>query len=273
MRSLEADLKQCFGSSATIEKHGPFGVRVLAKRPGEHLKLSPELVRDWTARTPLLLFRGFTPISRDELLGICVRNVDTELLHWDFGPVMELRVQPDPVNYLFSSEAVPYHWDGAFHRVPSYLVFNCLQAPLAEAGGETLFCDTTRIVEEADAAELESWKKTDLTYTTEKKAHYGGEFRVKMVGRHPKNGAQVLRYAEPVETELNPVSLKVAGAFEDRPGELVDQMRRKIYDPKYSYAHQWQDGDLLFADNHALIHGRHPFKAASPRHIRRVQIL
>ena len=214
----------------------------------------------------LVLIRGLRQFERGELLSFAADQAE-DLVHWSFGPVMDLKVDEQTENYLFSHEAVPFHWDGAFHVEPRVLVFQCLQAPVAGAGGETLFCDTETLL--GEVAEQARWQKIHLSYETEKKAHYGGKFSGPMVRRHPTKGTPILRYAEPVTSRLNPVSLAVEGAEQS---SLVREMKRHLYNPRFTYAHQWQDGDLLLADNFSLLHGRRAFTHASPRHLRRVQI-
>lgn len=225
---------------------------------GEILKLVDE--------HKLVLVRGLRPFSQGELLSFAADRAE-ELVHWSFGPLMDLKVDEQTENYLFSAEAVPFHWDGAFHVEPRVLVFQCLRAPVAGAGGETLFCDTETLLLETPEKAL--WQEITLTYETEKKAHYGGKFSGPMVRRHPTKGTPILRYAEPVTSKLNPVSLTVEGA---ELGSLVRQMEKHLYDPRFTYGHEWRDGDLLLADNFSLLHGRRAFTQASPRHLRRVQI-
>jgi alpha-ketoglutarate-dependent taurine dioxygenase len=54
-------------------------------------------------------------------------------------------------------------------------------------------------------------------------------------------------------------------------------MAALLRDPQNCAEHAWRAGDVLIADNHALLHGRKAFvKAfvdAARRHIRRVNIL
>jgi alpha-ketoglutarate-dependent taurine dioxygenase len=106
------------------------------------------------------------------------------------------------------------------------------------------------------------WEGITVTYNTDKVVHYGGTFTAPLLGRHPVSGEAVLRYAEPVE-DLNPVRLEV----------LLEEMRLLLYDPAACYDHVWRTGDVVLADNHALLHGRRAFTQAAPRHLRRVNIL
>jgi alpha-ketoglutarate-dependent taurine dioxygenase len=256
-----------------MEPLEPFGLAIYA-RQGEGIReISSSLLDRILTLEKLVLLRGFAPLEREAFLAFCRTYPGKDLLEWDFGPVMEMKESADPKNYLFSREPVPYHWDGAFHRVPHYLAFNCVQAPVADAGGETLFANTEMIFAQADAVTRERWAKVVLTYRTEKKAHYGGAITNPLVQLHPTTGQPILRFAEPVTTDLNPVTMEVAGLPEEDEAAFVDDMRQRAYSPAFCYEHEWQEGDILIADNHALIHGRHGFAKDCPRHLRRIQLI
>lgn len=219
----------------------------------------------------LVLVRGLSPVEKRSLLEFAAQDPEKELLHWSFGPVMEMKVDPNAGNYLFSTEEVPMHWDGAFHLEPRTLVFHCVNAPAKGAGGETTFVDSESIWKQASSATRARWRKLELSYETEKKAHYGGRITVPMVQHHPDKPVTILRYAEPVGSELNPVLMEVHGLKESREA-FLGEMRELLYSPQHLYAHEWRENDLLLADNFSLLHGRRAFAQASPRHLRRVQI-
>lgn len=256
-----------------VEPIGPFGLMVTARKHRVLGRLAGGLLEDLLRQTSLLILRGFDPTDREGFLNFCLSYPKAELLHWESGPVMEMIPETEAKNYLFSREAVPFHWDGAFHRVPSFLAFHCLKAPAPEAGGETLFTDTTRLWEAATPSEHLAWASVRLTYRTEKLAHYGGAFTTEMVQRHPWSGERILRFAEPVTTQLNPVSVEVSGLAPERAGEFLEEMGARLHAPEFCYAHRWEDGDYVIADNHSLVHGRNAFIDDSPRHLRRIQIL
>ncbi|RPH51086.1 MAG: TauD/TfdA family dioxygenase, partial [Planctomycetota bacterium] len=196
-----------------------------------------------------------------------------ELQDFDFGKVNELRVKEGSPNYLFTTHAVPFHWDGAFlGRVPSTIFFHCDAAPAEGEGGETLFCDTTRVLGRTPDARREQWKNVRITYVTEKKVHYGGRFTSPLLDRHPKTQESVLRFAEPVE-DMNPVALEIEGIPAAERTSFLSDLKERIYDPSVCLAHAWRAGDYVVADNHALLHGRRSFAHAGRRHLRRVNIL
>jgi alpha-ketoglutarate-dependent taurine dioxygenase len=190
-----------------------------------------------------------------------------ELLKWDFGAVMTMKHDPNAANYLFSDEAVPFHWDGAFYKEPSSLLFYCLESE--GKGGETLFSNTELIWDSLNSEEKEKALQVTLTYETEKKAHYGGKITVPLVQTHPKTGKTILRLAEEVTSEKNPVKLTVHGAS----NEFFDGLVAKLYDPKFMISHEWKKGDLLLVDNFTFLHGRKPLLENKTRTFKRIQIL
>jgi alpha-ketoglutarate-dependent taurine dioxygenase len=249
----------------------PFGLLLETKPGATTADLSREAMLSLVREHKLVLVRGLAPLEKEELLALCARDPERDLIHWSFGPVMEMKADPATENYLFSREEVPLHWDGAFHLEPRVLVFNCLEAPDKAKGGQTTFADTEALWNDASRATRAAWRKIGLTYETEKKAHYGGRIRNPMVQHHPDKPVTVLRFAEPVRSELNPVLCEAEG-IEGETETFLEEMRGLLYSEKYLFEHSWEKGDLLLADNFSLLHGRRAFSEASPRHLRRIQI-
>lgn len=220
----------------------------------------------------LVIIRGLAAITRDDLLDFC--QSQARLLSWDFGPVMEMKVEEEAKNYLFTSGDVPLHWDGAFYQEPRFLLFNCLQAPAFGTGGETLFVNTEMVWQNSDEALKQKWRYYTLTYQTEKLAHYGGAITRPMVNNHPDTGNVILRFAEPVgEDYLNPVQVRVQGKSDNESTAILQEISCLMRQPRFIYQHQWLPGDVLIADNFSLLHGRNAFHQHSARHLRRIQIL
>lgn len=227
---------------------------------------------EWVMTHKLLILRGFNSLDREELLSYCAKQAN--LLHWDFGPVMEMKVDVDPKNYLFTEGDVPLHWDGAFYQEPRFLFFQCIEAPHPQMGGETLFVNTEKVWEDASPETKKAWQKYQLNFSTEKIAHYGGKIQRNLVTTHPETGKTILRFAEPVtENYLNPVEVSVEGKDARVSAMLLNEINVAVREEPYCYYHQWHSGDYLIADNFSLLHGRNAFKQESPRHLRRIQIL
>lgn len=255
----------------TTQSLNPFGLEVL-RTPGSALAEVPlAALQEWIAMHRIVVLRGLAAPAQEEMLAYC-RQLG-EILEWEFGAVNDLQVRADSRNYLYTNRAVPFHWDGAFAgRVPHYIFFHCQAAPPAGTGGETTFCDTIRLFQNATRELRDQWQRIQITYSTEKIVHYGGSFTAAMIARHPLSGETVVRFAEPVD-DLNPVRLMITGIPADQHAAFLARMHELLNDPSVCYAHEWRTGDVVFADNHALLHGRRPYRDAAPRHLRRVNIL
>lgn len=247
----------------------PFGL--LLQGSGNLAALEVSHLRTLVEEHRLVVLRGFDSLGKDVFIEYA--RTWGPLLEWNFGEVLELEVADEPKNYLFTTGDVPLHWDGAFAKQePNFQVFQCLKAPIPGSGGETVFCEATQAIEMATPEQRKRWEKISITYRTDKLAHYGGEITSKLVTTNPKTGTARLRFAEPPgpdTVDLNPLSLHIEGGN----ASLIDEMRNVLYSDENCYAHSWQDGDFLLADNFALLHGRRPFSAHSPRHIQRIHVL
>ena len=72
---------------------------------------------------------------------------------------------------------------------------------------------------------------------------------------------------------MNPPELEFTGISEVALDFLHLSLKQALYSPSNFYAHEWQTGDVVIADNFSLLHGREEFVSKSPRHLRRVQVL
>jgi alpha-ketoglutarate-dependent taurine dioxygenase len=254
------------------EQLDPFGLVVHSNYPGQNVSaITTSYLKDQIENHRVVIMRGFAPLAGDAFPTFCKEF--GSILEWDFGAVNDLRVKADARNYLYTNHDVPFHWDGAFvSRAPHYIIFHCDIAPLAGSGGETLFCDTTRLLAHASAEVKELWKRIVITYTTEKIVHYGGTFTSPIMGQHPLNARPVLRYAEPVD-DINPVRLVIEGLDGMDQQEFIEDMRLRLNNERCCYSHRWVTGDLVIADNYTLLHGRRAFTESVQRHIRRVNVI
>lgn len=253
----------------SFEPLSPFGMQITASVPQPLTAISPAMIHELMRAHRVLVFRGFEPLEGDDFPLWCARKGD--LLDWEFGTVNTLKVDDDKKNYLYTQSPVPMHWDGAFlHTPPHYIVFHCDHAEPG-CGGATTFTDTPKLLAKVSPEELAAWDDINATYITEKVVHYGGDFMSAILGEHPVTGEQTLRYAEPVN-DLNPVKVFLHGIPVEQHAAFIEQMRQRLYDPDVLYAHDWLEGDVVMADNHALLHGR--FALDKPgRRIRRVNIM
>ncbi len=196
-------------------------------------------------------------------------EIKDQILHWEFGSIMNMKFDPEAPNYLFSAEEVPLHWDGAFYREPALLLFYCTETQ--GNGGETFFLNTELLWDSLTKSEKSECQKITLKYSTEKRAHYGGEITIPLVQQNPLTGTTILRMAEKVETKLNPVTLEIFGS--DNAEDFYERMKAKLNDPRFLYVHSWQKGDLVICDNFTYLHGRKALRGNLNRSFKRIQIL
>ena len=253
-------------AAAQPEPLAPFGVR-LQLPPGTAWEtLDPAWLDRLVLTHRVVVLRGLADFTRESMVAFAQQLGPIQ--GWRFGAIHELKVEPEANNYLYTTHAVPLHWDGAFaDEAPAIMIFRCIEAS-AGAGGETLFVDTAAVCADASAAELTRWDRR-IHLTTAEKAHYGGTVVRRMRGTHPDTGAPVLRFAEPVD-DLNPVLVQLSGA--DGPAEIA-ALQARLHRPEYTLAHAWEPGDCVLADNRALLHGRNAFAEGAARYLWRVNVL
>lgn len=254
----------------------PFGMLVYAGQSGMTLPDIPaRVMAGWLERHALLVFRGFSLLADEDYIAFAEQF--GPLLQWEFGKVLELKVQPKPANHIFTAGRVELHWDGAFvEHKPHYNVFECLQGCAADAGGQTLFVDTRKVLAAA-GAELAAWRDISIEYVTEKKAHYGGAIRSPLITKNPYNGMEVIRYIEAFNednAEINPMQVSVENCSKEMSERFLREFTARLYRDDVMYRHTWQSGDFLIADNASLLHGRSRFNTPDvTRHIKRINIL
>lgn len=265
--------------TATLPVHHlaqrPFGVVVEATGANPDLHdIEPETLGHWAVESKVVVLRGFPLLGKEELVEYC--RPWGEILQWGFGSVLDLVIQEDPKNYLFSRGDVPFHWDGAFaSSTPRFFLFQCIKAPAQGGGGETVFCDTTEVIRQAGDERRRLWETVKVTYRTDKVEHYGGQVTAPLMSTHPATGAPILRYAEPLDPAryLNPLFLTISGIPAQDAGDFMTDLSDRLHRPDVCYHHEWQDGDIVIVDNYALVHGRNPFSGNSSRHLQRIQIV
>ncbi|MEE9693813.1 TauD/TfdA dioxygenase family protein [Aeromonas hydrophila] len=87
-----------------------------------------------------------------------------------------------------------------------------------------------------------------------------------------RDGAALQRAAARGVRFLNQHALEIEGVAPAEQAAFLQDLHQRLYNPRCFYAHQWQEGDVVIADNLGLLHGREGFTARSARHIQRVHI-
>lgn len=255
----------------------PFGVLLQPSAPHHDLReLDVEKLRELVWQDRLVVLRGFQTFNdADGFADYCERWGAISV--WPFGKVLELVERPNPEDHIFDNNYVPLHWDGMYRpQVPEFQIFHCVRAPLAAQRGRTTFSNTVLALENATPVERALWQRVTGTYQR-KMEFYDSKTVSPVIDSHPLRGFPVIRYNEPPDAGfgkfLNPPTLEFTGAGPDELVEFHRSLKEALYAPKNFYAHEWQAGDLVIADNFSLLHGRESFVTKANRHLRRVHVL
>jgi L-tyrosine isonitrile desaturase/decarboxylase len=254
----------------------PFGLLLEASHPDQDIRELPiDGLRELFRNNQLLLLRGFKTFEgKEEFPDYCERFGQIGL--WPFGKVLELLERETPEDHIFDNNYVPLHWDGMYRpEVPEYQIFHCVRAPLEGQGGRTTFSNTLLALKNATEETKKLWSKATGTYQR-KMEYYQSKTISEVITQHPFRASSVIRYNEPPSSEgtfLNPPELHFTGIEVNQLDQFHSSLKEALYSPLNFYAHKWQIGDVVIADNFSLLHGREGFVSKAPRHIRRVHVL
>lgn len=260
-----------------ISKLQPFGVMIKPLSKSAHISdLNIEELRDLFKREQLVLLRGFNSFKNSEdFSNYCGRF--GQVSQWPFGKVLELKEQDKAEDHIFDNSYVPMHWDGMYRpQVPEYQIFHCVKAPLQGEGGRTTFSNTTLVLKNTSPELRELWNRATGIYQRQME-FYNSKTISPLITKHPLRNFPVLRYNEPASSVhrrfLNPPVIDFIGIQHEEIDLLHRSLKEALYNSNNFYAHEWQDSDLIIADNFTLLHGREAFVSKSPRHLQRVQVL
>src|SRR5690606_15717545 len=133
------------------------------------------------------------------------------------------------------------------------------KAPRQGQGGRTTFSDTVRALENAPEHARALWGKVTGSYQR-KMEFYDSQTISPIIDTHPFRGHPVIRYNEPplegYGDFVNPPVLEFTGMADSERDEFFRSLHDALYAPSNFYAHEWQAGDVVVADNFSLLHGR-----------------
>ncbi|MBL7554666.1 MAG: TauD/TfdA family dioxygenase [Bdellovibrionaceae bacterium] len=258
-----------------IRPSKPFGIIVEGKGINIH-EVDVTWLRELVWNERLIVLRGFrTFTGAEDFANYCEKWGEVSV--WPFGKVLELVERNNPEDHIFDNNYVPLHWDGMYRQqVPEFQLFHCVRAPKSGQGGRTTFSNTVNALENADSNTRQLWEKVTGHYQR-KMEFYDSKTVSPIVDTHPLRGHSVIRYNEPPAKGfgdfINPPTLDFTGVSSDEAAEFHQTLRDALYAPENYYAHEWQEGDIVVADNFSLLHGREEFETKAPRHLRRVHVL
>ena len=255
----------------------PFGLLVKPSRSSTDIRsVNVGALRRWVQQEQLIVLRGFRSFDSSEALSeYCGRWGEVSI--WPFGKVLNLVERENPRDHIFDNNYVPLHWDGMYRpQVPEYQIFYCVKAPLPGHGGRTTFSNTILALEHASSESRDFWSKVTGVYRRDME-YYRSKAVSPIVTKHPQKGFPVIRYNEPPSSDegsfLNPPDLEFRGLAEEEREVFHRDLRNALHAPTCFYAHEWQTGDVVIADNFSLLHGRERFLPKTPRRLLRVHVL
>lgn len=260
-----------------ISRLKPFGTLLEPVKEQTNIAdLDINFIRSLLQQEQLVLLRGFDTFkSSDDFTNYC--ECWGEISIWPFGKILELIEQEDPKDHIFDNNYVPLHWDGMYRpQVPEYQIFRCVKAPLKGQGGRTTFSNTLLALQKASPEIKAIWNKVTGIYEREMQFYHSRTVSP-IISKHPYQDFSVIRYNEPPSPDkgqfINPPSLDFKGLRPEESEFFHQSLQAALYSPENFYAHEWQSGDIVIADNFSLLHGREAYLARSPRHLQRVHIL
>lgn len=255
----------------------PYGVLIKPKAKNINIKdVDIKSLRKLFSKEQLLVLRGFSTFEdSNDFSNYC--ELWGEVCLWPFGKVLELIQQENPGDHIFDNSYIPMHWDGMYRpQVPEYQIFHCLRAPLPGHGGRTTFSNTILALKFTSPELIELWGKVTGIYQR-KMEFYNSKTVSPIITKHPYKDFLVIRYNEPHSENngyfVNPPDLEFTGVSQEELDLFHESLKEALYHPNNFYAHIWESGDVVIADNFSLLHGREKFVSKSPRHLQRVQVL
>lgn len=255
----------------------PFGLLIepiIGKENIRDLDIN-ELINELSSEH-LIALRGFQSFDNAESFSdYCEKFGEISL--WPFGKVLELIEHNKPKDHVFDNTYMPLHWDGMYRKqVPETQIFHCVNSPGVGNRGGTTFVNTKMILEKTPENIQKFWKKVTCVYSR-KMEFYDSKTIAPIITKHPERNYSVIRYCEPPinndESFVNHPGFEVEGISKEEVEVFIKNLNKTLYAPENLYTHQWKTGDIVFSDNHTLLHGREAFTMGAPRHIRRVQVL
>lgn len=178
--------------------------------------------------------------------------------------------------------ALPAHTDHQWTPTPSAgSLLYALEVP--EQGGETSWTNLALAYSALDGdtqREIDGLRLINYNpFVRIKNGGYGGGFVTyrtpdiepvqgtehPLVRTHPDSGKRLLFLS--VHTEV-----EIPGYDPERGAALIARLREHLQNPRFSYTHKWEVGDIVYWDNQATLHARNAFPASQRRRMKRISL-
>jgi gamma-butyrobetaine dioxygenase len=182
----------------------------------------------------------------------------------NFGVTFEVKTEPNPINLAYTALALPLHTDLSNQETPpGYQFLHCLANE--NAGGESIFADGLRILEELRKENSANFKLL---------ANQAVPFRFHddehdICHHHPVINLD--HQGNIIELKYNAHLASIFDLSEDIMHDYYlayrDLMAR-VRSPKYRITLKLTEGTMAVFDNRRVLHGRESFEPTGKRHLR-----
>jgi taurine dioxygenase len=199
-------------------------------------------------------------LSAVQLFGETMEQHLTDTLmdeHPEIALLDSREMPPDSEGKIISFGGRNWHTDHTNHEIPPK--FTALYAiKLTATGGDTSFANMHLAYDSLDEDEQIALSKLqtvnkieDFAYIDEKARETFGKMPIHpLIRTHPTTHKKAI-YVHPGKLE------KLVGMAAQDSHILIRDLLDKVITRKISYRHKWQKGDLLLADNRAVLHLAH----------------
>jgi len=163
----------------------------------------------------------------------------------------------DPGHKSFTLGTSAWHIDSSFRTLPSKAsVLYALEMPAD--GGDTMFADTTLAYDSLSEDRKRAVEKMVIVHDFEETRR-----RHNLPPRPPEVQAATPPARHPLVTErkngrralfIGSHAAGIEGMTYEDARALIDELEEICVRPKYTYRHQWQDGDVVMFDNICMMH-------------------
>ena len=253
----------------------------------------------------IVVLRGFQPFNDEtEFIETNSKRANHGIVNWNFGLIHKITLDDHLAGIVDSKSARSIHFD--LTNPPKYMnisqskykyqdyiprgfVLYCRKSDLKGTEGATTFTDEHAVVVSLHGANSLRLKNTLLFYQTAltkeegRDLYFGGHgniYEYPLVHVCPWTGKGILQWQEYwKEDESFEDSQKFW--FEVRsssnemitsPADMNSDIRKSVFDGSFSFEQGYEQGDQVYVDNYAMLHGRKSFSRRG-RELWRLQAL
>ena len=176
----------------------------------------------------------------------------------------------DPGHKSFTLGTSSWHIDSSFRTLPSKAsVLYALEMP--EEGGDTMFADTTLAYDSLPQERKRALEDMVIVHDFEETRR-----RHNLPPRPPEVRAATPPARQPLVAErangrralfIGSHAAGIEGMTYENARELIDELEEICTQPKFTYRHEWHDGDMVMFDNICVMHQAMPYDLANTRRL------